>query len=206
MLRLACIGVGLLTRWLVLCARAKVGGGQRRSQAHPWTLAAATALAEGGAAALALLGLRQGRAADALARAARSRPRAGVRGGQQRLPVAVAGEGHWRSLCLVHIGVELLTRQLALRAHGPEQRWGGGGAAVLALLGSLCWQPRAKLGGGGGSSTHVAQLAPIRVGMVLGVVCWSGGRGMGGNVWGVGNGPPALGHWCAIGGGTGQST
>jgi len=60
--------------------------------------------------------------------------------------------------------------------------------------------------GGGGSSARVAQLALVRVGRVLGVVRWSGGRGMGGNFGGIGDGPPALGHWRAIGGGTRQST
>ena len=59
--------------------RAKVVGGQRRSQAHPRTFAVATALAEGGAAALALLGSRWVWAADVLACAARLPE---VRGGQ----------------------------------------------------------------------------------------------------------------------------
>jgi hypothetical protein len=94
LLCLACIRVGPLTRRLALracsrgwqggaavlhllglrqgraadavaCAacsrpRAKVGDGQRLSQVHPWTSAAVTALAGGGGAALALLGLRCG--------------------------------------------------------------------------------------------------------------------------------------------------
>ncbi len=58
--------------------------------ANLWTLAAATAaltLVGRGAAALAFLGSRRGRAADALARDARSRPRAKVGGGQRRLRV-----------------------------------------------------------------------------------------------------------------------
>ncbi len=57
----------------------------------------------GGAVALALLGSRRGRAADALARAARLRP-------------SVAGGGQQRSLCLACVGVRLLMRWLALRA------------------------------------------------------------------------------------------
>ena len=62
------------------------GGGAGRE-----TFAAATALAGGGASAFALLGLHWVRAADATARAARLQPKAKVRGGQRRLPVAPAG-------------------------------------------------------------------------------------------------------------------
>ena len=59
----------------------------------------------GGAVALALLGSRRGRAADALARATRSRPR-------------VAGGGQQHSLCLARVGVRPLMRWLVLHARG----------------------------------------------------------------------------------------
>ncbi len=88
--------------------------------AHPWTLAVATAAAAaaaGGAVALALVGLRRGRVADALAHAARSQPR-------------VAGGGQRCLLCLAPVGVRPLMRWLALRARNPGQ--GGGGSAALA--------------------------------------------------------------------------
>ncbi len=47
---------------------------------------------------------------------------------------AAAGGGQRRLLCSACVGVGPLTRRLALRPHGPG--WQGGGAAVLALLGS----------------------------------------------------------------------
>ena len=71
----------------------------------------------GGAVALALLGLRWGRAADALARAACSRPK-------------VAGGGQQHPLCLALVGVRPLMRWLALRARNSGQ--GGAGSAALA--------------------------------------------------------------------------
>ncbi len=65
--------------------------------AHPWTSAAATAAATaaagGGALALALLGLRRGRAADALARAAHSWPRVAGGGSGARFAWLVSGSG-----------------------------------------------------------------------------------------------------------------
>ncbi len=96
-LRSAHIGVGLLMRRLALCPR---GPG--------W---------HGGAAALALLGSRQGYAADVSARAAPSRPRAKVGGGSAMLTGASVdvcrGDGAGRggssgsSAC---VGVRPLTR------------------------------------------------------------------------------------------------
>ncbi len=73
----------------------------------------------GVAAALALLGLHQGRAADALARAARSRPRA-------------AGGGQWRLLGLACIRIGLLTWWLDVDGASS----GGGSGACFALLAS----------------------------------------------------------------------
>jgi hypothetical protein len=59
----------------------------------------------GGAVALALLCSYQGRAVYVLACAARSRPRAEVRGGQQLSPAAVAGGGQRCLLCLACMGL-----------------------------------------------------------------------------------------------------
>ena len=78
----------------------------------------------GGAVALALLGLRWGQAADALACAVHSRPR-------------VAGGGQRRLLRLACVRVRPLMRWLALRARDPGQ--GGGGSAALAgASGDVC--------------------------------------------------------------------
>ena len=41
--------------------------------------------------------------------------------------------------------------------------------------------PGQSWGGGRSSSARVAQLALVHVGRVLGVVCWLGGRGIGGD-------------------------
>jgi hypothetical protein len=78
-------------------------------------------------AKLALLGSRQpnGQAADALAWAARSRPRAKMGGGEQRL------------LLKACIGVRRLMRWLALHACGPLKRWGGVSGARFTRLGLL---------------------------------------------------------------------
>jgi hypothetical protein len=89
---------------------APAGGRQRRSLclAHigvgPLTdVCGGGGTGRGGAAVLVSLGSRRGRAADASVRAARSRPRAEVRGGR-RSPAAVAEEGQRRSLRLLASG------------------------------------------------------------------------------------------------------
>ncbi len=61
-----------------------MGEGQQHSRVHPWTSAVVTALAGGGGAVLALLGLRWGQATDAVASAVRLQPWAKVGEGQQR--------------------------------------------------------------------------------------------------------------------------
>ncbi len=91
----------------------------------------------GGAAALALLGLRRGQAADALARAARSWPRAAGGRQQRLLHLACIGVGlltWWltvdgasrggerRLLCSAHVRVGPPTHRLALPACGPGWR------------------------------------------------------------------------------------
>lgn len=120
--------LGSLTRWLALRTRgprAKVGGGQRRSRAHPWTFAAATASAEGGAGVLASLGLRRGQAADASARAACSWLRAEVRGGSgapRRRRQGLRRRRQRRLLCSARFGAGPLMRLLTLRARGPGRR------------------------------------------------------------------------------------
>jgi hypothetical protein len=65
----------------------------------------------GVAAALALLSLHRGQAANVLACAARLRPRA-------------AGRGQRRSLRLACVGVGPLTRWLTLHTRGPGKKWG----------------------------------------------------------------------------------
>ena len=69
-----------------------MGEGQQHSRVHPWTSAAVTALA-GGGAALALLGLRWGQATDAVACAACLQPRAKVGEGQRHSDLAGSGPG-----------------------------------------------------------------------------------------------------------------
>jgi hypothetical protein len=118
----------------MLAAQGKVGEGQQRSRAHPWTSAVVTALAGGGGAALALLGSRRGWATDAVACAACLQPRAKVGEGQRCLRAhpwmstvvtAPAGGGEQHLLCSARIRVGPLTHQLALRACGPGRRWRG---------------------------------------------------------------------------------
>jgi hypothetical protein len=63
-----------------------------------------------------------------------------------------------------------------------------GGAEELALLRSRLCRLRAKWEGG----QHVARLALVGIGGVLGVVCWWGHVRQ---FRGVGGGAPALGRW-----------
>jgi hypothetical protein len=122
LLCLACFKVGLLTHQLTLHA---CGPGQQG----------------GGAAMLALFGSHQGQAADAVACAARSRPRAKVGEGQRRSRVhhwtsvvvtAPAGGGEQHLLCSDCVRVGPPTHQLALRvAQGGR---GGGSSACFAWL------------------------------------------------------------------------
>jgi hypothetical protein len=115
----------------MLAAQGKVGEGEQRLRAHPWTSAAVTALAGEGEAAPTLLGLRRGRATDAVARAACLQPRAKVAEGQRRsrahllmsaAVTAPAGGGERHLLCSARVRVGPPTHRLALRACGPGRR------------------------------------------------------------------------------------
>ncbi len=112
------VRVRLLTHWLALrtCDTGqRWGGGQ-------WRLLCLACFAW-----LALLGSRPVQAADALAHAARLRPRAKMGGGK---------------LCLACLGFRLRSR---LRANMGGWQWPSAHAA--------CLQPRTKLGGGGSKAS-----------------------------------------------------
>ncbi len=73
----------------MLAAQSKGGGGSAALAGASVDVCGSDGASRGGGAALALLCLRQARAADALACPVRLRPRAEVRGGQRLLPAAV---------------------------------------------------------------------------------------------------------------------
>ena len=76
----------------MLAAQGKGGGGSAALAGASVDVCGGDGAGRGGRAALALLCLRQGQTANALACPARLRPRAEVRGGQRLLPAAVLEE------------------------------------------------------------------------------------------------------------------
>ncbi len=141
----ACVRVRPLMRQLALCT---CGPGQR------W--------GGGGAAALALLGLRWGQATDALACTGRSRP------------MSKMGEEQMRSIHLACAGFGLLDALVCTACSWSGQKWEG--AVALASLGSHYWRPSTKLRGEGGSDACFACIAWLTL---IGV-------GIGGVLWGIG--------------------
>jgi hypothetical protein len=123
-----------------------------------------------------LLGLRQVQAADVLACAARSRPRAKMKG----------GNGHWLALHACGTGktrrrwdvVEAGWWRVGSRCTLTSQGEGGGGQRRLLSLAHVMGGAGQKLGEGSGACfAYVAWLALVGNGRVLGVVHWQGMSG-----------------------------
>jgi hypothetical protein len=167
--RSARVRVRLLTHWLALCAHdtwRRWGGGSGACFTG-----------------ITLLGSRQVQVADALARAARSRPRAKMRGGNGRwLALHACGTGqtrwHWD---VVEAGRWRVRSRCALASQGE----GGGGQRRSLSLAHVTGGAGQKLGGGSGACfAYVSWLALMGDGGVLGVEHW---RGMSGHQrWRVG--------------------
>ncbi len=168
-MRLACVRVRPLTRWLALRAR---------NTWQRWWGGSSACFA-----GIALLGLHRVQAADALARAARLWPRAKMRGGNGRqLVLHPCGTGqtrrHW---VIVEAGRWRIGSRCALTSQGE----GGGGQRCSLSLAHVMGGAGQKLGGGSDACfAYVTWLALVGNGGVLGVEHW---RGMSGRQrWRVG--------------------